>query len=145
MSCAASTDVVKGGKKRPWLKPGTGPWARISGSVCSATGQKSAGPSVKPKIDDKQIVQVLAAPGAPGLPSNLNQLAKSANIIGHLEHEIFAALWLDNRHQVIASEELFRGIIDWVQPAVRSRYAAIGWLKSASLAAYPGYRRRDSC
>ena len=25
-----------------------------------------------------------------------------------------------------------------VQPAVRSRYAASGWLKSASLAAYPG-------
>ncbi len=31
-----------------------------------------------------------------------------------------------------------------VQPVVRARYAASGWLKSASLAAYPGYRRRDS-
>lgn len=30
----------------------------------------------------------------------------------HLEHEVFATLWLDNRHQVIAFEELFRGTID---------------------------------
>lgn len=29
-----------------------------------------------------------------------------------LEHEVFAALWLDNRHRVIAFEELFRGTID---------------------------------
>lgn len=32
--------------------------------------------------------------------------------IGHLEHEVFAVLWLDNRHRVIAFEELFRGTID---------------------------------
>ena len=32
-----------------------------------------------------------------------------------------------------------------VQPVFRARYAAIGWLNSASFAAYPGYRRRDSC
>jgi len=29
-----------------------------------------------------------------------------------LEHEVFAILWLDNRHRVIAFEELFRGTID---------------------------------
>lgn len=30
----------------------------------------------------------------------------------HLPHEVFACLFLDNRHQVIAFEELFRGTID---------------------------------
>ena len=34
----------------------------------------------KPKIDDKQIAQVLAELGASRLSSNLNQLAKSANM-----------------------------------------------------------------
>ena len=32
--------------------------------------------------------------------------------LGHLEHEVFAVLWLDNRHRVLAFEELFRGTID---------------------------------
>jgi DNA repair protein RadC len=30
----------------------------------------------------------------------------------HLPHEVFACLYLDNRHRVIAFEELFRGTID---------------------------------
>jgi DNA repair protein RadC len=32
--------------------------------------------------------------------------------LARLEHEVFAVLWLDNRHRVIAFEELFRGTID---------------------------------
>jgi len=32
--------------------------------------------------------------------------------LSHLEHEVFAVLWLDNRHRVLAFEELFRGTID---------------------------------
>jgi DNA repair protein RadC len=32
--------------------------------------------------------------------------------IGYLDYEAFALLWLDNRHRVIAFEELFRGTID---------------------------------
>ncbi len=32
--------------------------------------------------------------------------------LAHLEHEVFAVLWLDNRHHVIGFEELFRGTID---------------------------------
>ncbi len=32
--------------------------------------------------------------------------------LAHREHEVFAVLWLDNRHRVIAFEELFRGTID---------------------------------
>lgn len=32
--------------------------------------------------------------------------------LGPYEHEVFAAIWLDNRHRVIAFEELFRGTID---------------------------------
>jgi len=30
----------------------------------------------------------------------------------NLEHEVFSCLWLDNRHRVIACEEMFRGTID---------------------------------
>ncbi len=30
----------------------------------------------------------------------------------HLEHEIFAVMWLDTRHHIIAFETLFRGTID---------------------------------
>jgi DNA repair protein RadC len=32
--------------------------------------------------------------------------------LAHLEHEVFAVLWLDNRHRFIGFEELFRGTID---------------------------------
>ncbi len=32
--------------------------------------------------------------------------------LSHLEHEVFAVLWLDNRHRVLAFETLFRGTID---------------------------------
>ena len=32
--------------------------------------------------------------------------------LAHLEHEVFAVLWLDTRHRVLAFEELFRGTID---------------------------------
>ncbi|MCK7472173.1 MAG: DNA repair protein RadC [Desulfomicrobium escambiense] len=32
--------------------------------------------------------------------------------LGQLEYEVFGMLWLDNRHRVVAIEELFRGTID---------------------------------
>lgn len=32
--------------------------------------------------------------------------------LAHLKHEVFAVLWLDNRHRVLVFEELFRGTID---------------------------------
>jgi len=32
--------------------------------------------------------------------------------LAHLDHEVFAVLWLDNRHRVLSFEELFRGTID---------------------------------
>jgi len=32
--------------------------------------------------------------------------------LGHLEHESFAVLFLDNRHKVLGFEELFRGTVD---------------------------------
>jgi len=32
--------------------------------------------------------------------------------LGHLGHEVFAVLFLDNRHRVLAFEKLFRGTID---------------------------------
>lgn len=53
--------------------------------------------------------------------------------LGHLEHEVFACLFLDNRHRVIAFEELFRGTIDGasvhprevVKTALRHNAAAV--------------------
>lgn len=32
--------------------------------------------------------------------------------LGHLEHEVFTILWLDNRNQILEFETLFRGTID---------------------------------
>lgn len=32
--------------------------------------------------------------------------------LAHLPHEVFAVLFLDNRHRVVACEELFRGTVD---------------------------------
>ncbi len=39
--------------------------------------------------------------------------------LAHYEHEVFCVLWLDNRHRVIAFEELFRGTIDGASVYVR--------------------------
>lgn len=39
--------------------------------------------------------------------------------IGALEHEVFVALWLDNRHQIIGTEQLFRGTISGAAVYVR--------------------------
>lgn len=33
-------------------------------------------------------------------------------LVGHYEHEVFFALWLNNRNQIIAHDELFRGTVD---------------------------------
>jgi len=32
--------------------------------------------------------------------------------IGHLDHEVFHVVFLDNRHRIIASENMFRGTVD---------------------------------
>lgn len=44
--------------------------------------------------------------------------------LGDLEAEVFSAIYLDNRHRVIAFEELFRGTIDgasvWPREVVRA-------------------------
>jgi len=48
--------------------------------------------------------------------ATLSSPAETAEALAHqfadLEHEVFACLFLDNRHRVIAFEELFRGTID---------------------------------
>lgn len=43
-------------------------------------------------------------------PAEIGHLFKFR--LGHLPHEVFAIAFLDTRHRVIASEELFRGTID---------------------------------
>ncbi len=39
--------------------------------------------------------------------------------LGRLEHEVFACLFLDNRHRIISFEEMFRGTIDSAQVHAR--------------------------
>jgi DNA repair protein RadC len=43
-------------------------------------------------------------------PQDAHQFLKLE--LAHMEHEIFAVLWLDNSHRVIAFESMFRGTID---------------------------------
>ena len=43
-------------------------------------------------------------------PEKTNEFLKLH--LAPIDHEIFAVLWLDNQHSVIAFEELFRGTID---------------------------------
>jgi DNA repair protein RadC len=53
--------------------------------------------------------------------------------LANLEHEVFTAIYLDNRHRVIETEELFRGTIDGatvhprevVKAALRHNAAAV--------------------
>jgi len=45
-----------------------------------------------------------------------------ASQIGHYEHEVFAALFLDSKHRIIKFEELFSGTID--QASVYTREVA---------------------
>ena len=33
-------------------------------------------------------------------------------LLGSFEHEVFYALWLDSKHQVLKAQELFRGTVD---------------------------------
>ena len=41
-----------------------------------------------------------------------NTKAFCSTKIGHKEHEVFGVLYLDNRHQLIEFDEMFRGTID---------------------------------
>ena len=54
-------------------------------------------------------------------------------LIGDLEHEVFLAIWLDNRHRVIAHEVLFHGTIN--QAAVYPREVVKAALKHNAAAA----------
>ncbi len=68
--------------------------------------------------DDDYVVEaarkVLERQFRPGLsltsPSNAKEYLQLK--LAFLEHEVFATIWLDSQHRVIAYEELFRGTID---------------------------------
>jgi len=54
-----------------------------------------------------------------------------------LEHEVFAVLWLDNRHRIIAFEELFRGTVDGASVHAREVVkAALGHNAAACILAH---------
>ena len=48
----------------------------------------------------------------PALETPAATRALLARLLGTLTHEVFCALYLDNRHRLIAMRELFRGTID---------------------------------
>jgi len=64
-------------------------------------------------------------------PDDMKKLARLR--LANLEHEVFLAVFLDNRHQVIATDELFRGTVDGaavyprevVKEALRRNAAAV--------------------
>lgn len=46
------------------------------------------------------------------LTSPKSAASKLQALIGHYDHEVFYALWLNSQHQIIEHGELFRGTID---------------------------------
>jgi len=48
--------------------------------------------------------------GAVGNPQDAGDWIRMK--IGHLDHEVFHVVFLDNRHRIIASENMFRGTVD---------------------------------
>ena len=59
------------------------------------------------RILEQRLRGVIAEVNSPNDAKNFLQLRLST-----LEHEVFAVMFLDNRHRLIAFEELFRGTID---------------------------------
>ena len=45
--------------------------------------------------------------------------------IGHLEHEVFSCLFLDNQHAIIAVEEMFRGTI--APACIPAKSSSVRW------------------
>jgi DNA repair protein RadC len=72
-------------------------------------------------------------PGAKVL-QNPSQTAEFLRIhLGARDHEIFGLLHLDNRHRLIAVEDLFRGTIDGAQVHIREVVHSVLQHRSASV------------
>lgn len=56
--------------------------------------------------------------------------------VGPLAHEVFGAVFLDNRHRLIRHEDLFRGTIDCAQVHVREIVLSALRLSSAAVVLY---------
>ncbi|MDD5113841.1 MAG: DNA repair protein RadC [Methylobacter sp.] len=56
--------------------------------------------------------------------------------IGHLEHEVFGVLFLDNQHQLIKSECMFRGTIDGASVYTREVAKEVLLCNAAAIACY---------
>lgn len=78
--------------------------AAVGGAYAAVTDEEVI--SVALRIVAKRLVRsnVLRSPGAAREYLALR--------LAGLEHEVFACLYIDNRHHVIACDELFRGTID---------------------------------
>jgi len=59
----------------------------------------------------KQILNQRFAKGKP-ITDPIESMSFLSLKLAHYEYEIFSVIFLDNRHKVIAYEELFRGTID---------------------------------
>jgi len=62
------------------------------------------------EMSRRHLQQQLQASDALTSPADTRRYLESR--LRHLPHEVFACLFLDNRHRVICFEELFRGTID---------------------------------
>jgi len=81
--------------------------------------------SVSEPISDQDIIafakQIIASKFKRGTAITSPQASIDflSSQIGHYEHEVFAALFLDSKHRIIKFEELFTGTID--QASVHTR------------------------
>jgi DNA repair protein RadC len=61
-------------------------------------------------LHERALLEQAAAGPALEAPAAVRELL--TRLLGTLTHEVFCALFLDNRHRLIAMRELFRGTID---------------------------------
>lgn len=80
------------------------------------SAQRGIGPAgcaalhVLPELARRYFAQSLPNGEVIGSPADTENFLHAR--IGHLEHELFCCLYLDNRHRVLRFDELFRGTID---------------------------------
>jgi DNA repair protein RadC len=76
---------------------------------------------------------------------NPSQTAEFLRIhLGARDHEIFGLLHLDNRHRLIAVEDLFRGTIDGAQVHIREVVHSVIQHRSAVVIAYHNHPSGNS-
>jgi DNA repair protein RadC len=93
-----------------------GSLSALLGDPTKATHRTGIGPAKRARIDvalelaRRALAEELRE--LPGLRSPADSAAYLRAQLRHLPYEVFCCLYLDNRHRVLAFEELFRGTVD---------------------------------